>query len=853
MSSFTKLSNTIVSHVSVEDVLNNADNLLSELPDINADNLTTALDAMTVVAGSGLTTVSDNVTVGRVPVYHDTTGKKVKQSLVTIDTSGSLKGVKEITTTGDINTKDIIAQNISAQNISVGGKNVPNVDDISTTSLTNTYSCKKVRELISGGLTTVSDNVKIGSVPVYHETTGKKVEQSLVTIDAFGSLGGVKEITTTGDINTKDIIAQNIIAQNISAQNISVGGKNVPNVDDISTTSLTNTYSCKKVRELISGGLTTVSDNVKIGSVPVYHETTGKKVEQSLVTIDAFGSLGGVKEITTTGDINTKDIIAQNISAQNISAQNISVGGKNVPSLNDGLTSDEQTWSSHMISTLIGDISAGVGSNTTNIESLNISSSSRAEAIEKLSSSSKSHSEDIDSLNDSVQSNTGNINSLNVSVQSNTDDIKTLNDSVHSNTDDINTLNDSVQSNTDDINTLKSGGLITPSTTTDNTIVIFDGVNGDKIKNTGVVVNDKNITGVQNMIVDTVRPAFTSSGSIGTSAIKYDTSHVNTTFTNEVSYAKTDTPDTPDVGKIKTYFKQDGDFYKKDENGLESKITGSAESAIGNVMGPSSSVSNTVALYNGTTGKLLNNSTIIVDGTDTSVKFNAYALKNTGAILPNANSSYDIGSTSSKFRDIHCSGSAYMTNVYASGAISAFNNNQGIGQLRVGDGAYAYIAEYGTSDSDTLYLHGTDKNSNKIYHNLPFSQVSDRNFKTNINPFKIDNPVDKINDLELMSFNLIGDKEEGSKDTAQLGEKQLQHGYIAQDVQVTFPEAVSTVDRYKTKENGDYVFDEHGNKVKETRYHLTTFYFTLLQNEAIKELSSTIRNLQERIAMLESR
>ena len=45
--------------------------------------------------------------------------------------------------------------------------------------------------------------VTINSVPVFStDTTGKKIDKTVVTIDHSGSLEGVNEITANGDINT---------------------------------------------------------------------------------------------------------------------------------------------------------------------------------------------------------------------------------------------------------------------------------------------------------------------------------------------------------------------------------------------------------------------------------------------------------------------------------------------------------------------------------------------------------------------------------------------------------------------------------------------------------------------------
>jgi len=51
------------------------------------------------------------------------------------------------------------------------------------------------------------------------------------------------------------------------------------------------------------------------------------------------------------------------------------------------------------------------------------------------------------------------------------------------------------------------------------------------------------------------------------------------TLKNELTYTKSDTHSNPPAGQVKTYFKTDGEFYKKDENGTET-VFGSAEKLI---------------------------------------------------------------------------------------------------------------------------------------------------------------------------------------------------------------------------------------------------------------------------------
>jgi hypothetical protein len=68
-------------------------------------------------------------------------------------------------------------------------------------------------------------------------------------------------------------------------------------------------------------------------------------------------------------------------------------------------------------------------------------------------------------------------------------------------------------------------------------------------------------------------------------------------------------PGTPASGKVRMYVKSDAKLYKKDDAGTEVQLLQTGDGGTGDVVGPASSTNGAVAVYNGTTGKLLQNGT----------------------------------------------------------------------------------------------------------------------------------------------------------------------------------------------------------------------------------------------------
>ncbi len=93
----------------------------------------------------------------------------------------------------------------------------------------------------------------------------------------------------------------------------------------------------------------------------------------------------------------------------------------------------------------------------------------------------------------------------------------------------------------------------------------------------------------------------------------------NKTLSNPLvnGYAEFDeiaTPATPSANKNRIYFKSDGKFYRIDDLGVETEV-GAGGGGGGDVEGPASSTDNAVSRFDGITGKLIQDSVVIIDDT----------------------------------------------------------------------------------------------------------------------------------------------------------------------------------------------------------------------------------------------
>jgi hypothetical protein len=129
---------------------------------------------------------------------------------------------------------------------------------------------------------------------------------------------------------------------------------------------------------------------------------------------------------------------------------------------------------------------------------------------------------------------------------------------------------------------------------------------------------------------------------------------------SEITLKETDSHDIPATGYQKLYVKTDGSLYIKDDGGTETEIKG-------NVVGDASSTDNAVARFDGTTGKVLQNSSVTVDDSGniaTSGTVDGRDLSTDGSKLDNIEANADVTDA---------------TNVAAAGAEMTANKNAASG------------------------------------------------------------------------------------------------------------------------------------------------------------------------------
>jgi hypothetical protein len=145
-----------------------------------------------------------------------------------------------------------------------------------------------------------------------------------------------------------------------------------------------------------------------------------------------------------------------------------------------------------------------------------------------------------------------------------------------------------------------TGDVVGPASATDNAIVRFDGATGTLIQNSVVIIDDTTgaITGTQSVTIGVTGSA------TGTLLLKGTTSGTVTIQTAAAAGTYTLTLPTDD-GTPNQLLQTNG-------SGV---LTWATVSGTGDVVGPASSTDNAVARFDGATGKLLQNSTVIIGDT----------------------------------------------------------------------------------------------------------------------------------------------------------------------------------------------------------------------------------------------
>ncbi len=166
-----------------------------------------------------------------------------------------------------------------------------------------------------------------------------------------------------------------------------------------------------------------------------------------------------------------------------------------------------------------------------------------------------------------------------------------------------NALNDRV-----DIELVSSGGagggdVTGPASSTDNAVVRFNGITGKAIQNSGVIIDDSNnVTGVVGLTATTVTVTSVAASSFVTleeTGAGTDTIKLQAPASIAASYTLTLPVDDGTANQVLT------------TNG--SGVLSWSSNGAGDVVGPASATDNAIARYDGTTGKLIQNSGATID------------------------------------------------------------------------------------------------------------------------------------------------------------------------------------------------------------------------------------------------
>lgn len=265
--------------------------------------------------------------------WDSTTGRLIQNSVVVIDDDGDVTGVASINGTawtGDyvrgptpavsVNADLAVFDGTSGRLIANSGLSLFDVvhtfaSEVVTGHLPE-YADSAGRELVDSGIVsanivsspnTSSDN----RIARYDGTTGKVIQQSTVAIDDSGNITGVTTINgnvvATGDVigpgsatdnrvarfngTTGKLIQQSAVTLDDSGNLTGVGTINGYDLGDFSTTS----------GDVV--GPASAVDN----AVARYNSTTGKLIQTSLMVVDDNGHVSGIGNVSMSGTLNSRD------------------------------------------------------------------------------------------------------------------------------------------------------------------------------------------------------------------------------------------------------------------------------------------------------------------------------------------------------------------------------------------------------------------------------------------------------------------------------------------------------------------------------------------------------------------
>ena len=434
----------------------------------------------------------------------------------------------------------------------------------------------------------------------YSGITGKLVQESNIILDNSGNISGLQNIiTSNGYYQLGEIAAPLNPLDGEGRLYMKTGDDGLfwkPNSagSEVDLTEITG--------DVFGPGSTT--DNALVR----FDLTTGKLIKNSPIIIDDSGNLTGILSITHTGDINTtgNHLLSNGyIQISDIAAPGaplVGLGRLYKKTGNNGLFWYPNGGSEIDLTTTGGDL-FGPGSATNNaLARFNLTTGK----IIKNSLVQLSDSGDLIGIKNIT--NSGNINTTGNHLLSNgyiqISDIAApanpLNGQgrIYKKTGDDGLFwkPNSVGLEVD--LTATGGDVFGPGSATDNAIARFDTTTGKLIQNSLVLLDDSgNLTGIAGII---------NSGNINTTG-----NHIISS--GYIEYGDIAAPGAP-LANLGRLYKKAGNIglFWHPNSGSEVDLTSTG----GDVFGPVSSTDNAIALYNGTTGKIIKDSSLIVDGSN---------------------------------------------------------------------------------------------------------------------------------------------------------------------------------------------------------------------------------------------
>ncbi|NRA40231.1 MAG: hypothetical protein HRU15_18950, partial [Planctomycetes bacterium] len=512
------------------------------------------------------------------------------------------------------------------------------------------------------------------AVARYDTVTGKLIQDSGITIDDSDNLDGVTNITLSGTVDgidvSTDVAANTAKATNATHTGEMIGSSSLTAQPEIisnrpTVTAATgdlilihdatdSTLKNINVSDLLGGdvdGPGTATDN----ALARYDTATGKLIQNSTVTLDDSANVAGLNNISLTGTVDGIDV-ATDVTANNAKVSNATHTGEMIGSA--GLTAQPEIIANRsLVTAAAGDLILVHDATDSNLKKINVGdllggdvdgpATATDNALARYDTATgKLIQNSTATLDDSA--NLGGINNITltgtvdgidiatdvtantakVSNVTHTDEIAgsvalTAQPAIISNRTTVTAVAGDlllIQDATDgalkkvNVSDVLGGDVDGPSGATDHAVARFDTATGKLIQDSGVSIDDSaNVSGINNLFLTGTVDGIDIATDVAANTAKT----TNSTHTGEMTGAGALTAQPSVIGNRTSVTAAAGDMIliqdASDSNLLKKIDAGDFLATAGDVVGPATATDNAIPRYDTTTGKLVQNSTIIID------------------------------------------------------------------------------------------------------------------------------------------------------------------------------------------------------------------------------------------------